>query len=59
MSRSGRLKDENALPVPGWFGTNKYAPLEKFDTAQLWLEQFAIRIDLLALIKGLLHGRPQ
>jgi hypothetical protein len=33
--------------------------LEKFDTAQLWLEQFAIRIDLLALIKGLLHGRPQ
>jgi hypothetical protein len=46
----GRPRDENTLDVPEWLKVEKYAALEKFGTAQLWLEQFAIRIDLLAFI---------
>lgn len=41
-------KDDEKLPIPPQFSLAKYEPLKKLVTPISWLEQFALRIDLMA-----------
>jgi hypothetical protein len=41
-------KDEEKLAIPVWFKLENYAPLKGFAMPRPWLEQFALRIDLMA-----------
>lgn len=51
-------KNEEKLEIPEWFSLASYAPLKHFMTPLPWLEQFALRIDLMSHWKEAIHKNP-
>ena len=51
-------KDKEKLAIPEWFKLENYAPLKRFATPRPWLEQFALRIDLMAHWRKAIRENP-